>query len=313
MSFWGAQVIVNLFGAIPLIGPDLAVLVRGDYVVGDATLNRFFAFHVIAIPLVLLGLVVAHIFALHDVGSNNPDGVEIKDTLDPKTGRPVDGIPFHPYYSVHDILGLSVFLIIFFGIVFFAPEMGGYFLEWTNFQPADPLTTPSHIAPVWYFTPFYSILRATTTEFMWALVIGLAGLGALIYLSTTSKKARLAVLVALAVVLPLMVGPVALDAKFWGVVLMGVSVVIFFAMPWLDQSPARSMRYRPTWHSWLLYVFAAVMVVLGYLGTQPPAPALTLVAQVLTLVYFAFFALMPWWSRMGTFKPVPARITFSAH
>ena len=313
MSFWGAQVIVNLFGAIPLIGPDLAVLVRGDYVVGDATLNRFFAFHVIAIPLVLLGLVVAHIFALHDVGSNNPDGVEIKDTIDPKTGRPVDGIPFHPYYSVHDILGLSVFLIIFFGIVFFAPEMGGYFLEWTNFQPADPLTTPSHIAPVWYFTPFYSILRATTTEFMWALVIGLAGLGALIYLSTTSKKARLAVLVALAVVLPLMVGPVALDAKFWGVVLMGVSVVIFFAMPWLDQSPARSMRYRPTWHSWLLYVFAAVMVVLGYLGTQPPAPALTLVAQVLTLVYFAFFALMPWWSRMGTFKPVPARITFSAH
>ena len=313
MSFWGAQVIVNLFGAIPLIGPDLAVLVRGDYVVGDATLNRFFAFHVIAIPLVLLGLVVAHIFALHDVGSNNPDGVEIKDTIDPKTGRPVDGIPFHPYYSVHDILGLSVFLIIFFGIVFFAPEMGGYFLEWTNFQPADPLTTPSHIAPVWYFTPFYSILRATTTEFMWALVIGLAGLGALIYLSTTSKKARLGVLVALAVVLPLMVGPVALDAKFWGVVLMGVSVVIFFAMPWLDQSPARSMRYRPTWHSWLLYVFAAVMVVLGYLGTQPPAPALTLVAQVLTLVYFAFFALMPWWSRMGTFKPVPARITFSAH
>lgn len=313
MSFWGAQVIVNLFGAIPLIGPDLAVLVRGDYVVGDATLNRFFAFHVIAIPLVLLGLVVAHIFALHDVGSNNPDGVEIKDTIDPQTGRPVDGIPFHPYYTVHDILGLSVFLIIFFGIVFFAPEMGGYFLEWTNFQPADPLTTPSHIAPVWYFTPFYSILRATTTEFMWALVIGLVGLGALIYLSTASKKARLGVLVVLAVVLPLMVGPIALDAKFWGVVLMGVSVVIFFAMPWLDQSAARSMRYRPSWHSWVLYTFAAVMVVLGYLGTQPPAPALTLVAQVLTLMYFAFFALMPWWSRMGTFKPVPARITFSAH
>jgi ubiquinol-cytochrome c reductase cytochrome b subunit len=313
MSFWGAQVIVNLFGAIPLIGPDLAVLVRGDYVVGDATLNRFFAFHVIAIPLVLLGLVVAHIFALHDVGSNNPDGVEIKDTIDPKTGRPVDGIPFHPYYSVHDILGLSVFLIIFFGIVFFAPEMGGYFLEWTNFQPADPLTTPSHIAPVWYFTPFYSVLRATTTEFMWALVIGLTALGALIYLSTSSKKARLGVLVGLAVALPLMVGPIALDAKFWGVVLMGASVVIFFAMPWLDQSPARSMRYRPVWHSWLLYAFAAVMVVLGYLGTQPPAPALTLTAQVLTLAYFAFFALMPWWSRMGSFKPVPARVTFSAH
>jgi ubiquinol-cytochrome c reductase cytochrome b subunit len=161
MSYWGAQVIVNLFGAIPLIGPDLSIWIRGDYVIGDATLNRFFSFHVIAIPLVLIGLVAAHVLALHDVGSNNPDGVEIKKKLD-TNGRPLDGIPFHPYYTVHDIFWLAIFLLVFFFVVFFAPEMGGYFLEWNNFVPADPLQTPSHIAPVWYFTPFYSILRATT-------------------------------------------------------------------------------------------------------------------------------------------------------
>ncbi|MDP4590533.1 MAG: cytochrome b N-terminal domain-containing protein, partial [Burkholderiaceae bacterium] len=168
MSYWGAQVIVNLFSAIPFIGPELAIWIRGDYVVSDATLNRFFAFHVIAIPLVLLGLVAAHIVALHEVGSNNPDGIEIKAHKD-KYGRPLDGIPFHPYYTVHDILGLSGFLIIFMAIVFFAPEMGGYFLEYNNFVPADPLKTPLHIAPVWYFTPFYSMLRATTSDFTWVL------------------------------------------------------------------------------------------------------------------------------------------------
>ena len=165
MSYWGAQVIVNLFGAIPLIGPDLSIWIRGDYVIGDATLNRFFSFHVIAIPLVLIGLVAAHVLALHDVGSNNPDGVEIKKKLD-TNGRPLDGIPFHPYYTVHDIFWLAIFLLVFFFVVFFAPEMGGYFLEWNNFVPADPLQTPSHIAPVWYFTPFYSILRATTEQFV---------------------------------------------------------------------------------------------------------------------------------------------------
>ncbi|MEY4264729.1 MAG: hypothetical protein RL373_1297, partial [Pseudomonadota bacterium] len=165
MSYWGAQVIVNLFAAIPLIGPDLSLWIRGDYVVGDATLNRFFSFHVIAIPLVLVGLVAAHIVALHEVGSNNPDGVEIKETLD-ENGIPLDGIPFHPFYSVHDVMGLGVFLMIFAFIVFFAPEMGGYFLEANNFEPANPLQTPSHIAPVWYFTPFYSMLRATTSEFL---------------------------------------------------------------------------------------------------------------------------------------------------
>src|SRR5215216_3472583 len=166
MSYWGAQVIVNLFDALPLIGPDLSLWIRGDYVVSDATLNRFFAFHVIAIPLVLVGLVMAHLMALHEVGSNNPDGIEIKETLGPD-GHPLDGIPFHPYYTVKDTFGVMVFMAVFAIVMFFMPELGGYFLEYNNFIPADPLKTPSHIAPVWYFTPYYSILRAITEEFVY--------------------------------------------------------------------------------------------------------------------------------------------------
>ncbi|MBL8377193.1 MAG: cytochrome bc complex cytochrome b subunit [Burkholderiales bacterium] len=267
MSYWGAQVIVNLFGAIPLIGPELAIWIRGDYVVGDATLNRFFAFHVIALPLVLLGLVAAHILALHEVGSNNPDGVEIKENKDAKTGIPVDGIPFHPYYTVHDIVGVVVFLFIFSAIVFFAPEMGGYFLEFNNFIPADPLKTPEHIAPVWYFTPYYSILRAMVWNFFY------------------------------------------IDAKVWGVVAMGLSTLIFFFLPWLDRSPVKSMRYRPALHKWILTAFIVSFLILGYLGTLPPSPVGELVSQICTVVYFAFFLLMPWWSRWGQFKPVPSRVT----
>ncbi len=165
MSFWGAQVIVNLFAAVPFIGDDLSIWIRGDYVISDATLNRFFAFHVIALPLVLIALVAVHLVALHEVGSNNPDGVEIKKNKDPVTHIPLDGIPFHPYYTVKDIVGVVVFLMVFSAIVFFAPEMGGYFLEANNFIPADPLKTPQHIAPVWYFTPFYAILRAVPPMF----------------------------------------------------------------------------------------------------------------------------------------------------
>ena len=165
MSYWGAQVIINLFTAVPIVGPDLSLWIRGDYVISDATLNRFFAFHVIAVPLVLLGLVVAHIIALHEVGSNNPDGVEIKKNKDPETHIPLDGIPFHPYYTVKDIVGVVVFLMVFSAIVFFAPDLGGYFLEDNNFIPADPLKTPEHIAPVWYFTPFYAVLRAVPPMF----------------------------------------------------------------------------------------------------------------------------------------------------
>ena len=310
MSYWGAQVIVNLFSAIPFIGPDLAILIRGDFVVGDATLNRFFSFHVIAVPLVLLGLVVAHIIALHEVGSNNPDGVEIKATKDAK-GIPLDGIPFHPYYSVHDLLGVSVFLMAFSAIVFFAPELGGYFLEYNNFIPADPLKTPLHIAPVWYFTPYYSMLRAVTTQMMYVLV-GIVLLGALLAVVKAKLAAPLKIgVLGGAVVLSALM--LSIDAKFWGVVVMGGAVIIMFFLPWLDNSEAKSIRYRPSWNKFLYAVFVINFFILGYLGVKPPSPTGELVSQVGTLIYFGFFLLMPWWSRIGQCKPVPTRVTFAAH
>jgi ubiquinol-cytochrome c reductase cytochrome b subunit len=267
MSYWGAQVIVNLFSAIPLIGPDLSVWIRGDYVVGDATLNRFFSFHVIAVPLVLIGLVAAHIIALHEVGSNNPDGIEIKKKKDPVTGIPLDGIPFHPYYTVKDIVGVVVFLIVFSWIVFFGPEFGGYFLEYNNFIPADPLKTPPHIAPVWYFTPYYSLLRAVTYPLF------------------------------------------GIDAKFWGVVAMGAGVLIFFFLPWLDRSPAKSIRYRGPIFKAALTIFVICFFILGYLGVLPPTPLRTAVAQVCSVLYFAFFLLMPIYSKIDKCKPEPDRVT----
>jgi ubiquinol-cytochrome c reductase cytochrome b subunit len=310
MSYWGAQVIVNLFGAIPFIGPDLSLWIRGDYVVSDATLNRFFSFHVIAIPLVLLGLVVAHLIALHEVGSNNPDGIEVKENLGPD-GHGIDTIPSHPYYSTKDIFGVSVFLFIFSAIIFFAPEMGGYFLEYNNFIPADPLKTPPHIAPVWYFTPFYSILRATTSQFMYALILGVIAYAALIVFKTRLPQLiKNAVMGAAAVIV---IAMLVFDAKFWGVVLMGVSVLILAGLPWLDYSPVKSIRYRPDWHKIVYVVFGIAFVVLGYLGVQAPTPVGTLVAQIGTIIYFGFFLLMPWWSRMGEFKPVPTRVNFQPH
>jgi ubiquinol-cytochrome c reductase cytochrome b subunit len=311
MSYWGAQVIINLFAAIPFVGPDLALLIRGDYVVGDATLNRFFAFHVIAIPLVLIGLVVAHLLALHDVGSNNPDGIEIKDKKDPKTGIPLDGIAFHPYYTIHDILGVSVFLMIFSAIIFFAPEMGGYFLEFNNFIPADPLKTPAHIAPVWYFTPYYSMLRATTDVMVNVLCVIFA-LGAVLAFvkGSMSGKTKIGIAIAALVTIALLK---TFDAKFWGVIVMGAGVVILFFLPWLDQSPVRSIRYRPGWHKYVYGVFVAFFLVLGWLGVEAPSPGKTLLAQVGTIYYFGFFLLMPWWSRLGTFKTPPERVTFSGH
>ncbi|HWK69381.1 cytochrome b [Pollutimonas sp. M17] len=311
MSYWGAQVIVNLFSAIPFIGPELAIWIRGDYVVSDATLNRFFAFHVIAIPLVLIGLVVAHIIALHEVGSNNPDGVEIKQGPKDRNGHPVDGIPFHPYYSVHDIMGVAGFLIVFAAIIFFGPEMGGYFLEYNNFIPADPLKTPPHIAPVWYFTPFYSMLRATTADFTWVLVAGAVIAAIALFLKGNLKGImRIAVPVVLLLVAVLLR---AIDAKFWGVVAMGGAVVILFFLPWLDHSPVKSIRYRPTWHKYLYAIFIVNFLVLGYLGTQAPNPTFNLMSQIGTVIYLGFFFLMPIWSRLGTFKQVPDRVTFHAH
>jgi len=280
MSYWGAQVIINLFTSIPFVGPDISLWLRGDYMVSDATLNRFFAFHVIALPLVLLGLVVAHLVALHEVGSSNPDGIEIKDNKDKVTGIPLDGIPFHPYYTVKDLVGVVVFLIVFASIIFFAPEMGGYFLEANNFIPADALKTPPHISPVWYFTPYYSILRAV---------------------------------------------PPVMNSQFPGVAAMGLSVLIFTLIPWLDKSPVKSIRYRGKVYKTWLALFVISFLILGYLGTEVTTvwgqfsggwtvildtkDRATWVARCLTIIYFSFFILMPWYTRIDKTKPVPKRLT----
>lgn len=259
MSYWGAQVIISLFGAIPGIGEDLALWIRGDYVVSDVTLNRFFAFHVIALPLVLLGLVVAHLVALHEVGSSNPDGIEIKKNKDKVTGVPLDGIPFHPYYTLKDMVGVVVFLIFFSIVLFFMPEMGGWFLEKDNFIPADPLQTPEHIVPLWYFTPFYAILRA-------------------------------------------------IPDKFMGVMAMGAAVMILFFVPWLDRGRVKSIRYRGGLYKSFLASFVISFVVLGYLGTQPATPVYTNIARVFSVIYFAFFLLMPWYTKYDKTLPEPERV-----
>ena len=259
MSYWGAQVIVSLFGAIPGVGEDIALWIRGDFNISDVTLNRFFAFHFFLPVLILPVLVFLHIVALHKVGSNNPDGVEIKKDKD-ENGIPKDGIPFHPYYTVKDIVGVVVFLMLFAAVMFFAPEMGGFFIEHPNFVPADPLKTPPHIAPVWYFTPFYAILRA-------------------------------------------------IPDKFLGVMAMGLAIVMFFLLPWLDRNPVKSIRYRGLCYKVALTLFVIAFIVLGYLGTQAPSPTKTLMAQIGTGVYFAFFLLMPIYTKMEKNKPVPERVT----
>jgi ubiquinol-cytochrome c reductase cytochrome b subunit len=266
MSYWGAQVILNLFTAIPVIGNDLGVWLRGDYVVGDATLNRLFSLHYLLPVLILPALVAVHLIALHEVGSNNPDGIEIKKKKD-ANGVPLDGIPFHPYYTVKDIVGVVGFLFVFSVVVFFMPEGGGYFLEANNFIPADPLVTPPHIAPVWYFGPFYSILRANTVNFFW------------------------------------------IDAKLWGVIFMGLGVMAFLFLPWLDRSPVKSIRYRGPLYKGALTIFVVSFVILGYLGMLPPTPGRTLVAQICTILYFAFFLLMPIYTSLDKCKPEPERVT----
>ncbi len=305
MSGWGAQVIVNLFDAIPVIGKDLSTLIRGDFVVGDATLNRFFSFHVIAIPLVLIGLVAAHIIALHEVGSNNPDGVEIKKYKD-ANGIPLDGVPFHPYYTVKDIFGAAVFLLVFSAIIFFMPEGGGYFLEYNNFIPYDQLKTPPHIAPVWYFTPYYSILRATTSDFIPWLAGLVAAIGALSFISVRNATLRIA---AAAITLVIIVLFFALDAKVWGVAMMGGSVMLFALLPWLDQSPVKSIRYKGTLFKSILAVWVVCFLILGYLGVLPPSPVGKIVSQICSLLYLAFFGFMPWYTRMDKTLPVPERVT----
>jgi len=260
MSYWGAQVIVSLFGAIPWIGEGLVEWIRGDYFISDITLNRFFALHVIAVPLVLLGLVVAHILALHEVGSLNPDGIEIKEKKGPD-GKPLDGVPFHPYHTMKDVPAWVAFAIIFSIIVFFAPEMGGYFLEHANFEAADPLKTPEHIAPVWYFTPFYAILRAVPD-------------------------------------------------KLGGVIMMGLAMGILFVLPWLDRSPVKSIRYKGPIFKVALAVFVVSFVMLGFLGTRPATGTYTLMSRIFTVLYFAFFLLMPFYSKIDRTKPVPERVNY---
>jgi ubiquinol-cytochrome c reductase cytochrome b subunit len=278
MSYWGAQVIVNLFASVPFIGPDLAVWIRGDYVVSDATLNRFFALHVIALPLALLGLVVVHLLALHDVGSNNPDGVEIKKVKGPD-GKPLDGIPFHPYYTVKDIVGVVVFLAIFCIVMFFAPEMGGYFLEYNNFVPADPLVTPAHIAPVWYFTPYYSILRAIPplfhSQFPGVLAMGLAVM-VLFFLPWLDRSP---------------VKSIRYRGPYYKIAL-GVFVVTFLVLGYLGTEPTTV---------WGQFGFDAF-----FLDTNEIA---TWVARLGTLLYFLFFILMPWYTARDSVKPVPERVT----
>jgi len=263
MSYWGAQVIISLFGSVPVIGPDLLVWILGDYAVGDAALNRFFSLHVIALPLILVVLVFLHIVALHTVGSNNPYGIEIKKNKD-KDGIPKDGIPFHPYFTVKDTMGAVAFLWIFCAVVFYAPGLNGYFLEHANFIEANPLKTPEHIAPLWYLTPFYSVLRAVPPMF---------------------------------------------GSQFPGVLAMGASLLILFFLPWLDRSPVKSIRYRSPIYKWVLGVFVVSFVMLGWLGMQPVTPLNVFLARFFTVLYFAFFILMPWYTSIGKTKEVPERLT----
>ena len=267
MSYWAGQVIVSLLGAIPVVGEHLALWVRGDFNISGITLNRFFALHVVLIPLVLIVLVFLHILALHEVGSNNPDGVDIKKDLD-GNGKPIDGIPFHPHYTIgHDLPAIVGFLFLFSIVMFFYPDGGGYFIEPPNYEPANPLKTPELIAPVWYYTPFYSMLRAAT--------------------------------------FPLF----GLDAKFWGLVVMAGAIVLPAVLPWLDRSPVKSIRYKGMGSRIFLALFIVSFFILGYLGMKYPTAERTLMAQICTAIYFGYFLLMPWYTKVERTKSVPDRVT----
>ena len=266
MSFWAGQVIVSLAGAVPIVGDGLATWVRGDFNISGITLNRFFALHVVLVPMFLLVLVFLHIVALHEVGSNNPDGIDIKKNLDDK-GKPLDGIPFHPYLTLgHDLPAIVAFCFLFAVVMFYFPDGGGYLIEAPNYERANPLKTPDLIAPVWYYTPFYSMLRAATFPFL------------------------------------------GLDAKFWGLVVMGGAIVLPAVLPWLDRSKVKSIRYKGMASKSFLAIFVVAFFVLGYLGVQHPTPLKTFLAQICTAIYFAYFLLMPWYTSVERTKPVPERI-----
>jgi ubiquinol-cytochrome c reductase cytochrome b subunit len=250
MSYWGAQVVTSLLGSLPYLGNYLMEWLRGGYSVGNATLHRFFALHVIAVPFLIVFFSYLHLVALHKVGSNNPQGIEI---------NPEERIPFHPYYLVKDLVGVVLFLILFFAVVFFAPEMGGYFLEPNNFTPANPLVTPDHIAPLWYMSPFYAILRA-------------------------------------------------IPDKLVGIFCMVSAPLLFFILPWLDQSPVRSMRYKGKGSRVMLATGVSAFLLLGYLGMIPVNSQRLLMARMSTVFYFAYFLLMPWYTRWEKTKLLPLRI-----
>jgi len=265
MSYWGAKVILSLISTIPLVGEDLQVWVQGDFFIGGATLSRFFAFHVALFPLILIAGVFLHIVALHQVGSNNPEGIDIKARKDEK-GIPLDGIPFHPYYTVHDLIPVVIFFMLFFAAVFYFPGGGGFFIEAPNYLPANNLSTPDHIAPVWYFTPFYAMLRAVTINFL------------------------------------------GIDAKLWGLVVMGGAIVIVFFLPWLDRSPVRSIRYKGRISKVFLMIWTISFLCLGVLGVKPADWAPFWASPTFTVIYFAYFALMPFFTKWETCKTVPDRI-----
>jgi len=262
MSYWGAQVIVNLFGTIPVIGPGLVEWIRGDYGIADSTLNRFFALHVIAVPFAIALLIALHLVALRQTGSNNPDGIEIKAKIG-ANGKPIDGIPFHPYYTVKDLVGVGVFLLFFCGVIFFVPTFGGLFLEKPNFEPANALSTPAHIAPVWYFTAYYAMLRAVPDQQMGAL-------------------------------------------------LMLCSLVVFFFLPWLDRSPVKSIRYKGILSKIFLTLFVISFIGLSYLGLMPAEPIYVVFTRIFTVLYFAYFLLMPLYTSIEKCKPAPERVTYHA-
>ena len=259
MSYWGAQVIISIFGAIPFVGEALVEIIRGDYSISDITLNRFFALHVIALPLALIALIFVHIVALHEVGSNNPDGIEIKDYKNDH-GIPIDGVAFHPYHTSKDLVAIIAFLMVFSLVVFFAPDMGGYFLEYANFEKANPSATPEHIAPVWYFTPYYAILRAVPD-------------------------------------------------KLGGAIAMGLAVLLPLFLPWLDRSKVKSIRYRGWIYKFALTTFVISFISLGVLGVLPADGIYVSMARFFSVLYFAFFVLMPYFSMIDKTKPVPDRVT----
>ena len=259
MSYWGAQVIISIFGAIPLVGEALVEIIRGDYSISDITLNRFFALHVIALPLALVALIFVHIVALHEVGSNNPDGIEIKEYKD-QHGIPIDGVAFHPYHTSKDLVAIIIFLMIFSVVVFFAPDMGGYFLEYSNFEKANPMATPEHIVPSWYFTPFYALLRAVPD-------------------------------------------------KLGGAILMVLAVILPLFLPWLDRAKVKSIRYRGWIYKMALSLFVLSFISLGVLGVLPAEGIYVLLTRIFALFYFAFFILMPYYTKIDKTKPVPDRVT----